>query len=142
MNHYEYEDLLIGHKEQFEVTVTDEMLDVFRNITGDMNPFHMDDEFAKRYGFTSHAAFGMLTASFLSTLAGMYLPGEKSIIQNTEIKFMKPVYPGETLIISGEVAEKNDAYRVIRIKTAMKNGAGEKVLRGSMQIGFLTEKED
>ena len=79
----------------------------------------------------------MLTASFLSTLAGMYLPGEKSIIQNTELKFMKPVYPGDRLIISGEVAEKNDAYRVIRVKVTIKKDDGEKVLRGSMQIGFL-----
>ena len=104
-----------------------------------MNPFHRDDDFARKHGFRSHAAFGMLTASFLSTLAGMYLPGEKSIIQNTEVKFMQPVYPGDTLLISGEVAEKNDAYRVIRIKVSIKNDAGKKVLRGSMQIGFLTE---
>ncbi len=137
MNDYEYEDLETGHEEHFEVTVTDEMLDKFRDITGDLNPFHRDDDFAKEHGFASHVCFGMLTASFLSTLAGMYLPGEKSIIQNTEIKFMKPVYSGDRLIISGEVAEKNDAYRVIRIKTAIKKDNGEKVLRGSMQIGFL-----
>ena len=137
MNRYDYEDLETGHEEHFEVLVTDEMLDKFRDITGDMNPFHRDDAFAEEHGFSSHVCFGMLTASFLSTLAGMYLPGEKSIIQNTEIKFMKPVYPGDRLIISGEVAEKNDAYRVIRIKTAIKKDSGEKVLRGSMQIGFL-----
>ena len=137
MNRYDYEDLETGHEEHFEVLVTDEMLDKFRDITGDMNPCHRDDAFAEEHGFSSHVCFGMLTASFLSTLAGMYLPGEKSIIQNTEIKFMKPVYPGDRLIISGEVAEKNDAYRVIRIKTAIKKDSGEKVLRGSMQIGFL-----
>ena len=79
MNTYEYEDLETGHREEFSVTVTEEMLDRFRDITGDMNPFHRDDDFAKKHGFRSHAAFGMLTASFLSTLAGMYLPGEKSI---------------------------------------------------------------
>ena len=137
MNTYAYEDLEQGHREEFRITITDEMLDSFRSITGDMNPFHRDDDFAKAHGFQGHAAFGMLTASFLSTLAGMYLPGEKSIIQNTEIKFMKPVYPGDCLTVSGEVAEKNDAYRVIRIKVAMKKDNGEKVLRGSMQIGFL-----
>ncbi|MCR4589539.1 MAG: MaoC family dehydratase [Lachnospiraceae bacterium] len=137
MNTYDYEELNIGHKEEFRVDITDEMLDSFRNITGDLNPFHRDDDFARAHGFQGHAAFGMLTASFLSTLAGMYLPGEKSIIQNTEIKFMKPVYPGDSLTISGEVAEKNDAYRVIRIKTAIRKADGEKVLRGSMQIGFL-----
>ncbi len=137
MNTFDYEELDTGHREEFEVTVTDEMLDSFRMITGDDNPFHRDDEFAVRHGFKEHAAFGMLTASFLSTLAGMYLPGEKSIIQNTEIKFMKPVYVGDRLIVSGEVAEKNDAFRVIRVKVAIKKDNGEKALRGSMQIGFL-----
>lgn len=137
MNTYDYEDLETGHREKFETEVTDRMLDSFRAITGDDNPFHRDDEFARSHGFKGHAAFGMLTASFLSTLAGMYLPGEKSIIQNTELKFMKPVYPGDRLIINGEVAEKNDAYRVVRVKVTIKKDDGEKVLRGSMQIGFL-----
>ncbi len=137
MNNYYYNDIEPGHTESFSVSVTDEMLDSFRNITGDDNPFHRDDDFAKEHGFKGHVAFGMLTASFLSTLAGMYLPGEKSIIQNTEIKFMKPVYPGDTLTVSGTVAEKNDAFSVMKLKVFIKNQDGEKVLRGSMQVGFL-----
>ncbi len=137
MNTYSYDELDIGHEEHFSVTVTDDMLDSFRKITGDENPFHRDDDFARARGFSGHVAFGMLTASFLSTLAGMYLPGEKSIIQNTELKFMKPVYPGDTLLISGTVSEKNDAYSVMKIKVAIKDQSGEKVLRGSMQIGFI-----
>ena len=137
MNNYSYNDIEPGHTESFSVSVTDEMLDGFRNITGDDNPFHRDDDFAKKQGFKGHVAFGMLTASFLSTLAGMYLPGKKSIIQNTEIKFMKPVYPGDTLTVSGTVAEKNDAFSVMKLKVFIKNQDGEKVLRGSMQVGFL-----
>ncbi len=137
MNHYKYEELEIGHKESFEVEITEEMLDSFRKITGDMNPLHRDDEFARSKGMDAHAAFGMLTASFLSTLAGVYLPGESSLIHNTEIKFMKPVFVGDRLTISGEVAEKNDAYNTIRLKVGMRNQSGAKVLRGSMQIGIV-----
>lgn len=137
MNHYKYEELEIGQKESFEVEITEEMLDSFRKITGDMNPLHKDDEFARTKGFDSHAAFGMLTASFLSTLAGVYLPGESSLIHNTEIKFMKPVFVGDKLTVKGEVAEKNDAYNTIRIKVEMRNADGTKVLRGSMQIGIV-----
>ncbi len=137
MNTYSYEDLETGHEEHFEVKITEEMLDSFRKITGDDNPFHRDDSFAKAHGFPGHVAFGMLTASFLSTLAGMYLPGEKSIIQSTEIKFVSPVFPGDTITVSGTVTEKNDTFNIIRLKTEMKNDRGKKVLRGSMQIGFL-----
>ncbi len=137
MNKYNYDDIDIGHEEHFQVTVTDGMLDSFRAITGDENPFHRDDAFAKEHGYNSHVCFGMLTASFLSTLAGMYLPGEKSIIQSTEVKFAKPVYPGDMLTVSGTVSEKNDAFNVMKLKVSMKNQNGEKVLRGSMQVGFL-----
>ncbi len=137
MNHYKYEEIEIGHEESFSVTITEEMMDSFRKITGDVNPLHADDEFAKGKGYEGKAVFGMLTASFLSTLAGVYLPGENSLIQNTEVKFMKPVYPGQTLTISGTVSEKNDAYHAMKLKISIRNDKNEKVVRGSMQIGIL-----
>ncbi|MCR4909226.1 MAG: MaoC family dehydratase [Lachnospiraceae bacterium] len=139
MNAYTYEEIEIGHTETFEVTVTEESLDAFRGITGDVNPLHRDDEFAKARGMKGHVAFGLLTASYLSALAGVYLPGKRSLVQSLEIKFASPVYPGDTLTVSGEVTEKNDAYRVLRLKVAVRNGKGEKVLRGTMQIGFTEE---
>ena len=137
MNHYKYEEIEIGHEESFSVTLTEEMMDSFRKITGDVNPLHADDDFAREKGYDGKAAFGMLTASFLSTLAGVYLPGENSLIQNTEVKFMKPVYPGQTLTISGTVSEKNDAYHAMKLKIAIRNDKNEKVLRGTMQVGVL-----
>ena len=108
MNHYSINDLSIGHKEVFTVEVTTEMFNKFREITGDINPLHNDEDFARNLGHKGRVAFGMLTASFLSTLAGVYLPGERSLIHSVEIKFTKPVYIGDVLSISGEVTEIND----------------------------------
>ncbi len=136
MNNYSYEELMTGHKESFSVRITDDMMDSFRNLSGDFNPLHRDAETAARAGHPKPVVFGMLTASFLSTLAGVYLPGEKSLIQEVEIKFMKSVYPGDTLEITGEVAEKHDAVRVITLKVSIRRQNGEKVLRGRMRIGF------
>ncbi|MBO6149263.1 MAG: MaoC family dehydratase [Lachnospiraceae bacterium] len=136
MNNYGFEELEIGHSESFPVTLTAEMMQAFMGLTGDANPLHNDREYALKEGFDDTVAYGMLTASFLSTLAGVYLPGEKSLIQNVEIKFMKPVYPGDSLTVEGTVAEKNEAYKVLKLKVNIRKSSGEKVLRGSMQVGI------
>ena len=140
MNCYQYADLHIGMKEEYCVDVTDNMLILFRQMTGDNNPLHTDEDFAKRHGYPDCVAYGMLTASFLSTLAGVYLPGEKSLIQSVETKFVKPVYAGNRLTIRGTVAELNDSVQQIVLKVEIKNQNGEKVLRGKMKVGVLDER--
>lgn len=137
MNHYRMEDIHVGVKEAFQVTVTEEMLKQFCEITGDVNPLHTQESFAKEKGYESRVAYGMLTASFLSTLAGVYLPGERSLIHSVESKFTKPVYVGDVLTISGQVTECNEMFSVFTMKTTIVNQKGEKVLRGKMQVGIL-----
>lgn len=134
MNTYTYDEIETGQKESFTVDITEEMLDTFRGLTGDINPLHNDEDYARDKGYESRVAYGMLTASFMSTLAGVYMPGERSLIKETHIKFTKPVFPGDRLEITGEVAEKHDGFNMIVLKVTIKNGKGEKVLRGSMDI--------
>ncbi len=135
MNTYTYEELEVGMKESFQVTLTQEMQDLFLQITGDENPLHRSAEYAKNKGYEDKVVYGLLTSSFLSTLAGMYLPGERSLIHSVETKYQKPVYIGDTLTIEGEIDEKNDTYELIRIKILIRNQKGEKVVKGRMQVG-------
>lgn len=135
MNTYTYEELSVGMKESFQVTLTQEMQDLFLQITGDENPLHRSAEYAKNKGYEDRVVYGLLTSSFLSTLAGMYLPGERSLIHSVETKYQKPVYIGDTLTIEGEIEEKNDTYELIRIKILIRNQKGEKVVKGRMQVG-------
>ena len=139
MNHYRFEDIYVGLEEEFQVTVTADMFAQFRSITGDVNPLHTDEEFATGKGYESRVAYGMLTASFLSTLAGVYLPGEDSLIHSVESKFTKPVYAGDILTVSGKVTECNDTFSCFTMKTTIVNQNGDKVLRGKMQVGFLED---
>ena len=141
MNQYRFEDIEVGMEESFEVTIKQEMLQKFLEITGDINPLHTDAKFAKQKGYDSCVAYGMLTASFLSTLAGVYLPGERSLIHSVETKFVKPVFAGDTLTVHGKVTEKNDLFPVFTMKVTITNQKKEKVLRGSMQIGVLEDGE-
>ena len=139
MKQYRFEDIYVGLKEEFQVTVTEDMLKAFCSITGDVNPLHTDAEFAKGKGYKSKVAYGMLTASFLSTLAGVYLPGERSLIHSVESKFTKPVFAGDTLTVTGQVTECNEMFSVFTMKTTIVNQNGEKVLRGKMQVGILED---
>ncbi|MCR4650584.1 MAG: MaoC family dehydratase N-terminal domain-containing protein [Lachnospiraceae bacterium] len=137
MNSYSYEDIYVGMKESFTVTVTESMMDSFRGITGDINPLHTDEAFAKEKGFDRKVVYGLLTSSLLSTLAGVYLPGERSLIREVEVKLPKPVYVGDVLEVTGEVSEKQDAFNAFEMKVKIVNDRGEKVLRGKMKMSVL-----
>lgn len=135
MNKYTYDELEVGQKESFTVRVTEEDMDKFRQITGDVNPLHADADYAGAKGHPDRVVFGMLTASYLSTLAGVYLPGERSLIHSVDIKLEGAVYPGDELTIEGTVTEKNDTFQLIMVKVLIKNADGRKVCKAKMQIG-------
>lgn len=139
MNNYTWEQLKIGLLESFDVTIDKQKMEWFCAITGDINPLHNDEGFAKDKGFPDQVCFGMLTSSFLSTLAGVYLPGERSLIQAVDVKFVRPVFIGDKLTISGCIDELNESVRQIVLKVAIINQQGEKVLRGKMKVGLLDE---
>ncbi len=141
MNEYRIDDLKIGMKESFEVTVTEEMMTAFCSVTGDVNPLHTDREYAKAAGYDDRVCYGMLTASFLSTLAGVYLPGRYSLIRTVEIKCALPVFVGDRLTVTGTVTEISTDYGFFEMKVEIRNTSGEKVLRGNMQVGFVQHGE-
>lgn len=140
MNEYQFSDLKIGQEDSFEVQVTKDMEDCFRELTGDINPLHRDDSFARNIGdgkFRGHVVFGMLTASFYSTLVGVYLPGKNSLIHSLDIKFQKPVYVGDRLIVHGKVIDKQDGLKLIRVKAVIKNEKNESVSGAAIKILVL-----
>lgn len=137
MNKYSFDDLYVGMTESFTVTITQQMMDDFERITGDNNPLHKDSSFAKDKGYREKVVYGMLTSSFLSTLAGVYLPGENSLIREVEVKMKRPVYVGNTIMVSGEISGINRDYKIFDMKVSMTNEDGEKVLRGKMQMGMI-----
>lgn len=137
VKHYSYEDIQVGHVESFMVTVTEDMMQSFCQISGDINPLHCDSSYAQSKGYREKVAYGMLTASFLSTLAGVWLPGERSLIHQIEVEFPAPVYVGDVLAVEGIVREKNDTFHFLHVKVTIKNQDGKKVLRGKMRIQVM-----
>ena len=139
MNEYRITDIAAGQQEHFSVTVTEEMMAKFLDITGDVNPLHTDDEFAKEKGFPQRVTYGMLTASLISTLGGVYLPGTYCLIQGVEVRFAKPVYIGDVLEVTGEAVKVDTDLRYLEIKVTIRNQRNEKVLRGLLKAGVMDE---
>ena len=121
--------------ESFTVTITEEMMAQFYAITGDNSPIHMDADYAAGRGYPGRVVYGMLGASFLSTLAGVYLPGEHCLLHGVDLKFAKPIFIGDTLTVTGVVDEVNDTFREITIKASIVNQNGKKVTRAVIRAG-------
>ena len=135
MNHYRLADLTRGVTESFTGTITEEMMAQFYAITGDNSPIHMDADYAAGRGYPGRVVYGMLGASFLSTLAGVYLPGEHCLLHGVDLKFAKPIFIGDTLTVTGVVDEVNDTFREITIKASIVNQDGKKVTRAVIRAG-------
>jgi len=117
LNDYNYEDISKGMIFQFQKTLEVLDLDNFSKITGDFNPLHSIEEYAKEKGFNTRVVHGMLAGSLFSTLVGMVCPGKKNLYLSQTLNFRKPLYPNNRLIIKGEVIEKIDAFKLLTIKT-------------------------
>lgn len=136
MNHYTLAEMQPGLTESFTVTVTQEMMDAFLNLTGDCSPIHVDEDYAKGRSYPGRVVYGMLGASFFSTLAGVYLPGEHCLLHGVDCKFARPVFVGDTLTISGTVTHVSEAVSEAEIKATITNQNGKKVTRGVIRAGL------
>ena len=138
MRKYTFDEIEVGMTESFSKEITPEMEDMFRAITGDENPLHQDDAYAREVSggkFESHVAFGMLTASLYSTIAGMYLPGKYSLIHSLErVDFKKPVFAGDVLTVTGTVKEKQDDLHLILLDVIIRNQNNKVVSKAGMKV--------
>ncbi|MBE5894451.1 MAG: MaoC family dehydratase [Lachnospiraceae bacterium] len=137
MNHYTFEELSVGMEESFSVTVTEEMHNKFTELSGDINPMHLSEEYAKEHGYAGKLVYGMLTASFYSTLVGVYLPGEHCVFHEIRSTFNAPVYAGDTLTIHGEIVQIHEDFRRIKIKAYIVNQEGTKVSLSTLTVGVV-----
>jgi acyl dehydratase len=138
LNNYSFKQLSIGQTESFGTEITEEKMQLFCRLTGDVSPIHLSDATAAKRGFSGRVVYGMLCAGLFSTLAGVYLPGESCLLHSVETKFLKPVFIGDALTISGTVTEKNEAFNTITIKALITNQNGEKVTKAVIKAGVYS----
>ncbi len=102
---YFLEDLKVGMSASYAKTVTEADVVLFAGISGDTNPVHLNEEFAKETMFQGRIAHGMLSASFISTVLGTKLPGPGAIYLSQNLKFKAPVRPGDTVSATATITD-------------------------------------
>lgn len=135
MNSYRLRDLSVGMASSFDVLVTPEMLRKFLEISGDSNPLHTDATFAMTAGYPACVSYGMLTASFYSTLVGVYLPGRYVLLHGVDASFVAPVFAGDLLTVRGEVSGIHSELGRIEMRAQVTNQHGKKVSRAKIRMG-------
>lgn len=119
-----------------EITKTIEQADIqaFADLTGDHNPVHLDEEFAKTTRFGKRIAHGMLTASLISSVLANKLPGEGSVYLGQTLQFVAPVFPGDTITARVTVKEIRESKGIVKLETVCVNQRDELVIRGEATV--------
>ena len=131
------DDFAPGQRASFTKTFTDDDVQRFVAITGDVNPLHVDDAFASGTRFGGRVLHGMLTASLFSTMVGMFIPGTGAIYRSLTLTFLRPVYVGETVTAHFVIRSIDRAKHRLTIDAWIENANGERVIEGVCEAGVL-----
>jgi len=124
------DELKVGDTAKFSKTISESDIYLFAGITGDLNPAHVNEDYAKNTFFKTRIAHGMLSASFISAVIGTMLPGPGTVYMRQEVSFLAPVKIGDTVTASVEVAEIMTDQKKVRLKTYCINQEDKTVVDG------------
>ncbi|ADW67559.1 MaoC/PaaZ C-terminal domain-containing protein [Granulicella tundricola] len=139
MNLYRWPDIHLGLAHSFEAVFTEQMTKNFAELSGDINPLHVDAEYAAAAGFASPVIFGLMSSALYSQLAGVYLPGKYALLQGIDLDFNAPCFVGEVLTVKGEVTFMTEAYHRFEAKASIRKKDGKLVSKATLRIGFHGE---
>lgn len=128
------EDFHIGEEAMLKKKISQQDVLRFAEITEDRNPIHLDEQYASRTFFKKRIAHGMLSASLISAVLGTKLPGSGSIYLDQNLKFIKPVYPGDEITAIVRVTDWNKEKRRIKLSTEVINQDQEVVIIGEANL--------
>ena len=126
--------IAVGQSASFTKTITETDVYMFASITGDLNPAHINEEYAKDTMFKGRIAHGMLGAGLISAVLGMYLPGPGTIYLGQTLKFMAPVRFGDTICATCTVIEKIEEKNRLVLECVVTNQDGTAVIKGEATV--------
>ncbi|MGG5818898.1 MaoC family dehydratase [Falsiroseomonas sp. HW251] len=128
-----FEDLRLGQKASFGKTVTEADVVLFAAVTGDTNPMHLNEEYARESFFGERIAHGMLAAGLITKVMGTQLPGPGTIYLSQSLRFRKPVKIGDTVTATVEITALNEEKARVTLRTVC-SVKGEPVLEGEALV--------
>lgn len=133
-------NLTIGDTFSRSRIVTDELVRAFADVSGDYNPIHLDDEFAKTTRFGRRIAHGMLSGAFISAVMGEELTQSKIVYLSQSMKFVAPVYIGDTVTTTSTISKIREDKNIVTLETVCTNQHGEIVVKGEGVVMILAEE--
>ena len=125
----------VGDTASFTKTVSDEDIVAFARVTGDEQPLHLDDAFAAKTRFKRRVAHGMLSAGLISAALGTQLAPDAVVVYLSQsIRFLRPVFPGDTITAQLEVTSVDPEKRFVTCATECVNQDGTSVLTGDATV--------
>lgn len=131
---YTMQELKVGQSDSFSKTITETDVYLFAGITGDLNPAHVDEEYAQNTRFGKRIAHGMLSAGLISNVLGTKLPGPGTIYLSQQVDFKAPIYFGDTVTAVVEVEELIPEKNRAILHTYCRNQEGVVVVEGKATV--------
>ncbi len=138
----DFDKIYIGQEFSLNHKITQKDVDTFAQLTGDYNPLHMDEDFAKKTDFQKPVVHGMLSASFISTMIGMLIPGPGALWSSQTLEFLKPAFIGDEIFIKATVTQKSEATRFIKLSIKVTNQHGTETIIGDSLVKVLKIAEE
>lgn len=126
--------LTVGDSASRSMTITDETIRAFADLTGDHNPVHLDEAYAAGTRFGRRIAHGMIAAGLISAALANDLPGPGTVYLGQTLQFKAPVYPGDTITASVEVKTVRADKPIVVLTTVCTNQDGTRVLEGEATV--------
>jgi 3-hydroxybutyryl-CoA dehydratase len=127
-------EINVGDKAEFTKTIAESDIYLFAGVTGDLNPAHINEEYAQNTFFKGRIAHGMLLAGFISTVIGCQLPGPGSIYIGQDLKFRAPARIGDTVTAKAVVTEIIEGKNRVILETTCTNQEGVLLLDGHATV--------
>lgn len=140
LENFTYEEITIGQTARYSKQISEQDIQLFAAVSGDVNPVHLDEAFAAATQFKGRIAHGMLTGALVSAALAMELPGPGTIYLGQSLRFRLPVRIDDTITIALEVTEKNDRRRQLTLDCKAYNQHEKLVASGSAEVMAPTEK--
>ena len=134
-----FDEIEVGLTRQFQITITESMVDDFAKLTGDFSPIHIDEDYARTTTFQRRVVHGMLLASFLSRMDGMYLPGKHALYFSQSLDFRYPCFIGDIITVSSIVVDKSQSTKILKIESKITNQDNKIILSG---VGRVIVRDD
>lgn len=133
------DSLYVGRRDTVAMNVSTELIDAFAALCGDDNELHMVDAAARRYGFPQRVCHGVLSLAFVSTLIGKKLPGAGALWRSLKVEWLRPVFPGDEVTITGEVTQVSASTSSIAMTIDATNQHGTRVFQAEVKVGIGAE---